>query len=280
MVNFTVDQVRECMDKKANIRNMSVIAHVDHGKSTLTDSLLAKAGIIAAAKAGETRATDTRMDEQERCITIKSTAISMYFDMDQKDRALLELQLEQEELYQTFQRIVENVNVIVATYCDDDGPMGTVRVDVNNGSVGFGSGLHGWAFTLKQFAEMYASKFGVDIDKMMKKLWGESFFNPKTKKWSKTKDADNKRSFCMYVLDPIYMVFDAIMNFKKEQTEKLLGKLTTAQGKLVKDVLKTEEKEMEGKPLMKAVMRNWLPAGEAMFQMICIHLPSPVTAQK
>merc|ERR1719206_1146612 len=158
--------------------------------------------------------------------------------------------------------------------------MGVVRVDVNNGSVGFGSGLHGWSFTLKQFAEMYASKFGVDIDKMMKKLWGESFFNPKTKKWSKTKDADNKRSFCMYVLDPIYMVFDAIMTFKKEQTEKLLGKLTTAQGKLVKDVLKNEEKEMEGKPLMKAVMRNWLPAGEAMFQMICIHLPSPVTAQR
>merc|ERR1712056_14429 len=200
--------------------------------------------------------------------------------MNKMDRALLELQLEQEELYQTFQRIVENVNVIVATYADDDGPMGVVRVDVNNGSVGFGSGLHGWAFTLKQFAEMYAAKFGVDTDKMMKKLWGESFFNPKTKKWSKEKADDNKRSFCMYVLDPIYMVFDAIMNFKKEQTEKLLGKLTTATGKLVKDVLKAEEKELEGKPLMKAVMRNWLPAGDAMFQMIVIHLPSPVTAQK
>jgi len=363
MVNFTVDQVRECMDKKENIRNMSVIAHVDHGKSTLTDSLVAKAGIIAAAKAGETRATDTRKDEQDRCITIKSTAISMFFDMERKDlafitqpksknkegqdesgflinlidspghvdfssevtaalrvtdgalvvvdcvsgvcvqtetvlrqaiaerirpilfmnkmdRALLELQLGQEELFQTFQRIVENVNVIVATYADDDGPMGVVRVDVNNGSVGFGSGLHGWAFTLKQFAEMYASKFGVEIDKMMKKLWGETFFNPKTKKWSKEKADDNKRSFCMYVLDPIYMVFDAIMNFKKEQTEKLLGKLTTAGGKLVKDVLKAEEKELEGKPLMKVVMRNWLPAGDAMFQMIVIHLPSPVTAQK
>jgi len=351
------------MDQKENIRNMSVIAHVDHGKSTLTDSLVSKAGIIAAAKAGETRATDTRKDEQDRCITIKSTAISMFFNMDQKDlafikqpisknkagenepgflinlidspghvdfssevtaalrvtdgalvvvdcvsgvcvqtetvlrqaiaerirpilfmnkmdRALLELQLGQEELFQTFQRIVENVNVIVATYADDDGPMGVVRVDVNNGSVGFGSGLHGWAFTLKQFAEMYAAKFGVDTDKMMKKLWGESFFNPKTKKWSKEKADDNKRSFCMYVLDPIYMVFDAIMNFKKEQTEKLLGKLTTATGKLVKDVLKTEEKELEGKPLMKCVMRNWLPAGDAMFQMIVIHLPSPVTAQK
>merc|ERR1712088_211063 len=95
-----------------------------------------------------------------------------------------------------------------------------------------------------------------------------------------TKADDNKRSFCMYILDPIFMVFDAIMNFKKEQTEKLLGKLTTAQGKAVKDVMKHDELQLEGKPLMKVVMRNWLPAGEAMFQMIVIHLPSPVTAQK
>merc|ERR1712083_427660 len=357
MVNFTTDEVRECMDKKANIRNMSVIAHVDHGKSTLTDSLVAKAGIIAAAKAGETRATDTRKDEQERCITIKSTAISMYFDMDAKDlefvkqdrakkpdgsletgflinlidspghvdfssevtaalrvtdgalvvvdcvsgvcvqtetvlrqaiaerirpilfmnkmdRALFELQLEMEDMYQTFNKIVENVNVIVATYADDDGPMGVVRVDPTNGSVGFGSGLHGWAFTLKQFGEMYAAKFGVDTEKLMKKLWGENFFNPKTKKWAKVKADDNKRSFSMYVLDPIYKMFDAIMNFKKEETDKLLDRLE------LKGKMKHEELAMEGKPLMKAVMRNWLPAGEAMFQMIVVHLPSPVTAQK
>merc|ERR1712096_562547 len=352
MVNFTVDQVRECMDKKANIRNMSVIAHVDHGKSTLTDSLVAKAGIIAAAKAGETRATDTRKDEQERCITIKSTAISLFFDMEKKDiefikqekepgetgflinlidspghvdfssevtaalrvtdgalvvvdcvsgvcvqtetvlrqaiaerirpvlfmnkmdRALLELQLDQEDLYQTFQRVVENVNVIIATYADDDGPMGVVRVDPTNGSVGFGSGLHGWAFTLKQFSEMYASKFGVDIEKLMKKLWGENFFNPKTKKWSKTKAEDNTRSFIMYILDPIYKVFDAIMNFKKEMTDKLLDKLE------IKGKMKHEDLQQEGKPLMKVVMRTWLPAGESLFLMICIHLPSPVTAQK
>ena len=44
MPNFTVDQMRTIMDKTDNIRSMSVIAHVDHGKSTLTDSLICKAG--------------------------------------------------------------------------------------------------------------------------------------------------------------------------------------------------------------------------------------------
>lgn len=53
--------------------------------------------------------------------------------MNKMDRALLELQLESEELYQTFQRIVENVNVIIATYSDDSGPMGEVRVSIWDG---------------------------------------------------------------------------------------------------------------------------------------------------
>jgi elongation factor 2 len=84
-VNFTVDEIREMMDHPTNIRNMSVIAHVDHGKSTLTDSLVGKAGIIASAKAGDARYTDTRADEQERGITIKSTAISLYFSLEEDD---------------------------------------------------------------------------------------------------------------------------------------------------------------------------------------------------
>lgn len=80
MPNFTIDQIREIMGQTEQIRNMSVIAHVDHGKSTLTDSLIAKAGIIAGDKAGEVRATDTRQDEKERGITIKSTGVSLYFE--------------------------------------------------------------------------------------------------------------------------------------------------------------------------------------------------------
>ncbi|KAJ3016749.1 UNVERIFIED_CONTAM: Elongation factor 2, partial [Siphonaria sp. JEL0065] len=77
--------LRGLMDKRTNIRNMSVIAHVDHGKSTLSDSLVAKAGIIAGARAGDARYMDTRQDEIDRGITIKSTAITLFFTMPAED---------------------------------------------------------------------------------------------------------------------------------------------------------------------------------------------------
>eukprot|EP00796_Vickermania_ingenoplastis_P005019 gene5015-3614_t len=79
MVNFTVDEVRGLMDFPEQIRNMSVIAHVDHGKSTLSDSLVGAAGIIKMEEAGDRRLMDTRADEIARGITIKSTAISMHY---------------------------------------------------------------------------------------------------------------------------------------------------------------------------------------------------------
>lgn len=79
MVNFTVDEVRALMDYPEQIRNMSVIAHVDHGKSTLSDSLVGAAGIIKMEDAGDKRIMDTRADEIARGITIKSTAISMHY---------------------------------------------------------------------------------------------------------------------------------------------------------------------------------------------------------
>ena len=77
MPNFTVDQILEIMDKADNIRPMSVIAHVDNGKSTLTDSLTCKTDIISAKQVGDVRFTDTRADEQERGVTIKSNTIQM-----------------------------------------------------------------------------------------------------------------------------------------------------------------------------------------------------------
>jgi elongation factor 2 len=348
MVNFTVEQIRGIMDKKGNIRNMSVIAHVDHGKSTLTDSLIAAAGIIATAKAGEARFMDTRADEQERCITIKSTGVSLYYALpdqietpkfadgrdflinlidspghvdfssevtaalrvtdgalvvvdcvegvcvqtetvlrqalgerikpvlmvNKMDRALLELQLDQEEAYQSFAKTIETANVIISTYHDD--ALGDVQVYPEKGTVAFGSGLHGWGFTLSKFANMYAKKFGVEKEKLMTRLWGENYFDAKAKKWKKSATSEEgkplKRAFCQFVLDPIYRLFHSIMNHESEKVNKMLGSLGI--------VLKGDEKDQVGKPLLKTVMKKFLPAADALLEMIVLHLPSPAIAQK
>mmetsp|Transcript_17654 Transcript_17654/g.43446 ORF Transcript_17654/g.43446 Transcript_17654/m.43446 type:complete len:864 (+) Transcript_17654:58-2649(+) len=369
MVNFTVDQMRSIMDLKHNIRSMSVIAHVDHGKTTLTDSLVQKAGIISAKAAGGARYTDTRADEAERGITIKSTGISMFFEYDMKageasglsaqeqeelaaeiaekkdaqanvqigensylinlidspghvdfssevtaalrvtdgalvvvdtidgvcvqtetvlrqaiservrpvlmvnkvDRALLELQLPAEELYQAFCRSIESVNVIVATYNDEK--LGDVQVDPTAGTVAFGSGLHQWAFTLKRFAKTYGAKFNVPEEKMMSKLWGDWYFDASRKVWTTSdKGGTLERAFCQFIATPITTLFEAIMAEKHGKVKKML--------KAIGVELKSDEKELIGKQLLKRVMQKWLPAGDTVLEMIVLHLPSPARAQK
>ena len=338
MVNFTVDEIRKIMYEPDHIRNMSVIAHVDHGKSTLTDSLIARAGIIAMKSAGDERYMDTREDEKERGITIKSTGVSLYFDykgtghlfnlidspghvdfssevtaalrvtdgalvvvdciegvcvqtetvlrqaMQEKirpvlmvnkvDRAVLELQLDGESMYQNFNRVIQRVNVIVSNFSQPD--MGEVELDPSRGNVAFGSGKDCWGFTLKIFADLYSQKFGIASDKMMKKLWGDNYFDAKNKVWrSEDSDKDGnplKRAFVLFIMDPIVKISKACVEMNNELIDKLLGTINVK--------LTSEERELQSKKLLKVIMQKWIDASEAILEMMVVHLPSPRVAQK
>merc|ERR1712038_1700065 len=339
------DQIRKIMDETDNIRSMSVIAHVDHGKSTLTDSLICKAGIISAKAAGDARFTDTRADEQERGVTIKSTGVSLYFEHDNEegdkpcphlinlidspghvdfssevtaalritdgamvvvdciegcavqtetwvrqalqervkptlfvnkvDRSILELQMEPEDMYGRFRKAIEDVNVIIATYNDE--LMGDNQVMPEKGTVAFGSGLHGWGFNVERFAKIYAGKMGVDKEKMMKRLWGDSFFNAKKKTWTNVQQPEGcteplPRAFCQFIMTPINQLMRAIMDEQKDKYEKMMTTLGIH--------LKGDDKNLVGKPLMKRTMQIWINAADTLLSMIVTKLPSPRVAQK
>lgn len=245
-----LEEVRRIMDNQANIRNIAVIAHVDHGKSTLSDSLVAKAGIISEKVAGKARVLDNREDEIERGITIKSTGVTMYYKhnlygkeeeeylinlidspghvdfssevtaalratdgalvivdavegvcvqtetvlrqaMQEKirpilminkvDRAIHELQLSPEEMYQRFARVIDQVNVVISNYRDSEDEEDTV-LDPTKGNVVFGAGKDQWAFSLATFAQLYDKK-DESAKSFMRRAWGDNFYDEENKKW-------------------------------------------------------------------------------------------------
>lgn len=75
-------EILKLMSSKEDIRNVGIIAHIDHGKTTMTDSLLAEAGLLSPEIAGKARALDYLEEEQKRGITIKTANISLLHEME------------------------------------------------------------------------------------------------------------------------------------------------------------------------------------------------------
>lgn len=81
---MVVEEISKLMSNMDQIRNMAIIAHVHHGKTTLTDSLLVKAGLISKSVSGDVLYTNYEAIEKDRRMTIKSANISLGFDYKDK----------------------------------------------------------------------------------------------------------------------------------------------------------------------------------------------------
>jgi elongation factor 2 len=82
------EEIQELMNYPEMIRNTSIIAHVDHGKTTLSDSLLAAAGIISEQRAGQQLVLDSWELEQKRQMTVFASNISLVHVYNEKDHLI------------------------------------------------------------------------------------------------------------------------------------------------------------------------------------------------
>jgi elongation factor 2 len=210
-----VDRVKGIMTNPEQIRNIAICAHIDHGKTTFSDNLLAGAGMISDELAGKQLALDFHDDEAERGITIDSASVNMVHTYNEKeflinlidtpghvdfggdvtramravdgtivlvcasegimpqtetvlrqalrervkpvlfinkvDRLIKEIQLTPEQMQERFIKIISNVNKLIRDLAPDYGD--EWQVNVNDGSVAFGSAFHNWALSVPYMKE-------------------------------------------------------------------------------------------------------------------------------
>lgn len=406
-----------------NIRNICILAHVDHGKTSLTDSLIATNGIISPKMAGKIRYLDARPDEQTRGITMESSAISLYFGVARRsgnapvsertasagttaadggggerdaagemaseeylinlidspghidfssevgtasrlsdaavvlvdavegvcsqtvtvlrqvwieklkpllvvnkiDRLVTELKMSPAEAYSHLGRVLEGVNAVIGGFFQGERmeedllwreraderrvettnrPGAAVRGDENGNveegveqqfeerddqdlyfapernNVIFASAIDGWAFTVRQFADLYEKKLGVKKTVLEKVLWGDFYLDPKTKKILGKKHLKGRPlrpTFVQLVLEPIWTVYEATTGGGRGKGDQaLLEKVTRS---LAITLPPHIARSREPKATLHAVFATWLPLSTALLVSVIEYLPSPPEAQ-
>ncbi|KAI8979493.1 P-loop containing nucleoside triphosphate hydrolase protein [Mycotypha africana] len=391
MPAITPAELSKLQKNTKNIRNICILAHVDHGKTTLSDSLLATNGIISSKMAGKVRYLDSREDEQERGITMESSAISLYFKLvrtisnseepqqktiesqylinlidspghvdfstevstasrlcdgglvlidvvegvctqtisvlrqawvdkvkpilvfNKMDRLIVELQMTPHEAYIHINKILEQVNAVMATFFtgdlmedearkltaaakerkeeEEDEVFDTNKVydwsmeerddshiyfDPAKGNVIFASAVDGWAFRVQQFASIYAKKLGFKEQVLQKCLWGEYYFDPKNKRVippKLLKGRNLKPMFVQFVLENIWAVYGSVV---VQPDRERVEKIVNA---LNIKVLPRDLRSRDPQILLSAIFSQWLPLSTCILLAIIGQLPPPIDAQ-
>jgi len=211
-----VDRVRKIMQKPLQIRNIAICAHIDHGKTTFSDNLLAGAGMMSNELAGKALQLDFHDDEQARGITIDSANVNMVHTVkgqeylinlidtpghvdfggdvtramravdgavvlccavegimpqtetvlkqalrervkpilfiNKVDRLMKELKLTPDKMQERFVKIITSVNKFIRDMAPEEFKE-KWQVNVQDGSVCFGSAYHNWAMSINYMKE-------------------------------------------------------------------------------------------------------------------------------
>jgi len=224
--------------------------------------------------------------------------------LNKMDRLITELKLSPLEAFYHLQKVLEQVNAVTgilfsqyvmenSTKSSDD--VETTEVDNQQekifdwssglddaddenlyfspaqGNVVFASAIDGWAFGIDTFTSIYMKKLGVTRKVLSKTLWGDYYLNMKAKKIMKGAYSKGKKPlFVQCILDNIWSIYDAVT--LNRDVDKI-GKITTSLGL---KITARDAKYADTRIHLHAIFTQWLSLSNALLNMVCKVLPSPL----
>lgn len=204
--------------------------------------------------------------------------------INKMDRLVSELNYSPVEAYNHLHGVLTAVNAACALLWKDDGDGGGVdgsaKADAPDeeffsplkGNVVFASAVHGWAFSLHDFARLFESKLGMKREVLLKTLWGEFFLTGKSVT-TKNKDGTLVPMFAQLCLKQIWDVYAACVAKDMVKLEKIMQVLGIA---VPPRDLRTQDKDV----FIGAVFSRWLPLSNAVLAMAVEQLPNPLESQQ
>lgn len=265
-----ITEILNLMEKTQNIRNIGFVGHIDHGKTTLSDSLLSEAGFLSPELAGEARALDYLEEEQQRGITMKSANISLYYEKSLEDKEPFLINLVDTPGHLDFSgkvtralRLVDGVVVVVDAVEEIITQSETVIKQALQEGVKpilFINKIDRLIRELKLSDEEIKKKY-IRIIKSFNTLLDRYADHPFNKKWKVSPLAGN-------------VAFGSALH-KWGFTHNILEQSTIK----FKDIRERYKKETYSKDSY-ADLSEYLPIHKAILEMVVEHLPNPIDAQK
>ncbi|KAH9879172.1 hypothetical protein J1614_002610 [Plenodomus biglobosus] len=205
--------------------------------------------------------------------------------VNKMDRLILELKLPPTDAYFKIKHVIEQVNTVIENTIPGRGE--SRRVSPEKGNVTFACSSMRWSFTLQSFAKMYSDFYpgpsrlpgfgvpmkGLDIEKFAMRLWGDIFYNPGSRKFSRKRQEENsQRSFVHWILEPIYKLYSHTLSESPEDLKVTLDSLGIR--------LKPSEYKTDAKELMRLVCQQYFGPSLGFVDMVTQHVPSPAEGAK
>jgi U5 small nuclear ribonucleoprotein component len=194
--------------------------------------------------------------------------LPMVLVINKVERLIMELKLPLNDAYFKLRHTLEEVNACLRKNGLTD------RFSPDKGNVLFASSLYGWCFSLQSFAKMYADTCSMDPTEFSKRLWGDVFFNPDQRTFTRKPTSPNAlRSFVHFILGPLYKLYSHCLSFSKpHELAKVLRPLRI--------FLKPADYKQNVAGLLRTVLQTFFGPPSAFVDVCVEHLPSPVQSTK